>query len=331
MRRMTRHQVEGVLEYQPSTIGTGNKRWRLLVSCSILSFVIMLRGEEMRADRLELEGTRVVLIQEGSAAEILVDDGISKENLRVNSIGKKAVYNETYKPYSAPNPGPDVVIVIIDLQNKKVTCRVTAEGVGRWLDGLQWLDNRWILIQGEYVRFIDTEVCTASDRLWALRKEIAPDRRKIAFVYGPSQKRSPERPSYTVGLASIKRSAHAEVWAWHPIFPRHSTESYPDEEWRTSGIKHFFWGQLAWDAASRRLAFFQEIDGKFWLVCLDVEPVLQKKAPIILLRQPFEMINPSYAPVSWDGDVVTVTEGQRYEPEERPKLTWTFRCPPPHP
>lgn len=118
------------------------------------------------------------------------------------------------------------------------------------------------------------------------------------------------------------------MWAWHPIFPRHSTESYPDEEWRTTGIKHFFFSELAWDAASRRLAFVQEIAGKFWLVCLDVEPVLQEKAPIILLRQPFEMINPSYAPVSWDGNDVTVTEGQRYEPEERPKLTWTFRCPP---
>lgn len=162
-----------------------------------------------------------------------------------------------------------------------------------------------------------------------LEPNISRDRKKVSFVFGtfPLHFRD-QSPSYDVGLAILVPKGGDETWVWHPIFPKLNMANYPDEEWRTTGIKHRFWGKFGWDAASRRLAFVQEIDSKFWFVCLDIEPVLQEKAPLILLREPFEMINPSQAPVAWDGDVVTVTEGQGYVNEERPKLTWTFRCPP---
>ncbi|NJL28151.1 MAG: hypothetical protein HC897_09770 [Thermoanaerobaculia bacterium] len=280
---------------------------------------------------VEIVQGEIILRKSPEEALPLTNDGRPKFSPALNPSASKVVYHESYNPYArdAEMGRPDLPLVALEIPSGQAICRLSIPWVGRWIDAFEWLDERWLLTKSEFRTFVDTEKCRSFDNIFMLSPQVSQDKRKIAFVFGtfPLHFRD-QTPSYDIGLAFLGSKSGDETWFWHPIFPKLSAATYPDEEWRTTGIKHRFAGDLGWDAASRRLAFVQEIDGKFWFVCLDVEPVLQEKAPIILLREPFEMINPSQAPVSWDGDAVTVMEGQGWYEGERERIKWTFRCPP---
>lgn len=295
---------------------------------SILGLAGLCWADGESAADVELVGTRIVMHRAGNADLVLVDDEIAKENLLISPGGSIAAYNETYRPYSAPYPGPALPIAILDLGLQKESCRGKAEGVGRWLEKLEWLDERWILIRGEYYRFFDSATCSASDLIWGLRYAIAPDRKKVSFIYGPVPIYFEEKPSYELGLAQLVQRDGNETWVWQRLYPKFTTNPIFEQEWKITGVKHFFDSFLGWDAASQRLAFVEETRGEKWLVCLNVMPCSREQPPVLLLRASIDIKRAVKAYVTWDGDMITVKDRPDLEGEDRKPQEWTFRCPP---
>jgi hypothetical protein len=242
----------------------------MLALASLLASSLLVHAQKVEVQVIENE----IFVKDASGTwRQVTHDGERKENVTVSPALGKIVYNRPWVPYGGESP----VFVVLDFETGRVLKEIRPEiWLSRLLSKVEWIDERFLMVIGEYLIILDTEEGKQTQFLHGSPFMLSPDRRKIVFVkgrlplygYRPPQYESDEIMLTTVdqrpvgGKMKTARAIYPELRPWGE-----------DEDRRYDDLseRHRVKGWLSWSSDSRKVAFVEEHRGAFWVVVLEIE------------------------------------------------------------
>ncbi|MEM4413176.1 MAG: hypothetical protein ABIN58_11450 [candidate division WOR-3 bacterium] len=248
-------------------------RWLVIVIVGSL-LVSPLLGQAQKVE-VRLINNEIFVQDASGTVRQLTHDGEPKENITVSPALHKITYNRPWTAYGT-EPRPPV-FVVLDLQTGEVLKEVQVSWASRFISKVEWINERFLMVVGEFLVILDTEEGKQTHLLHGGRFALSPDHRKIVFLkgrlplygYKPPEFESDEimlaivdqRP-VVEGINSMARAIYPELRPWG---------DREDRRYNDLSERHCVKSQFSWSLDTRQVAFVEEHQRAFWLVALDID------------------------------------------------------------
>ena len=251
-----------------------------------LVFCFTLALGQAQKREVQLINNEIFVREPSGALRQLTHDGAPKEHVIVSPAGQKVVYNRPWTAYGMEAKPP--VFVVLDLESGRELREIQPTvWLSRFISEVVWIDERFLMVVGEFVAVFDVEGGKQTHFLHGGRFTLSPDRKKIVFLKGrlplygyiPPEYESDEIMLAVVesgvsakGINSTARAVYPELRPWGDL---------EDRRYEELNERHQMRSGLFWSPDSRKVAFVEEHRRVFWLVvlALDVKDSEVKAVP----------------------------------------------------
>jgi len=216
-----------------------------------LVFCFTLALGQAQKREVQLINNEIFVREPSGALRQLTHDGSPKEHVIVSPAGQKVVYNRPWTAYGMEAKPP--VFVVLDLESGRELREIQPTvWLSRFISEVVWIDERFLMVVGEFVAVFDVEGGKQTHFLHGGRFTLSPDRKKIVFLKGrlplygyiPPEYESDEIMLAVVesgvsakGINSTARAVYPELRPWGDLEDRRYEELNERHQMR-SGL---FW------------------------------------------------------------------------------------------
>ncbi|HXF04464.1 MAG TPA: hypothetical protein VNM72_03505 [Blastocatellia bacterium] len=217
--------------------------------------------------------------EESGVLRQLTRDGSVKEHVTVSPMMRKVVYSRPWTAYGMEATLPTFVVVDLETGEKVREIRPTL-WLSRVISSVKWIDERFLMVRGEFVVIFDVESGKQTHHLYAdAYFALSPDGRMMVFVrgrlprygYKPPQDESDEIMLSVIGVELPLKEMRINAAA-RAIYPELRPWGETEDRWYEDlSERHQVKSGSFWSAESREVAFVEEHRGGFWLVVLALD------------------------------------------------------------
>jgi hypothetical protein len=247
--------------------------------------MVTVSGQLSQVGKVRLINNEVFVEDPSGQLRQLTRDGEHKENVLLSPSGEKIIFHGKFNGYG-PQDQPATTLTVLDSKTGRELRKVPfyrffGANTGRFLESVQWVDDRYVILGGDRViSVLDLERGEQINDLLGSDFILSPDKRKIVFrvllppLYGPSQ-----TDSDWIALTFIDRNylpgeepgsklpafivLYPKFYSWGGIQKQFQVDE-PDQH-------HELKSSLSWSPNSRSIAFVELHKGTYWTVVLDLE------------------------------------------------------------